>query len=299
MRTSGELMANAQEAKVVVPAFNMPYLPMMEPVVRALRDTGCFGFIAVARPDWEKFEARGIKEVFEEYQRVKDEKYTRLHLDHIPVIDEGGYRVDYESIIAEALRIGYQSVMVDGSRLPLEKNIEAAKRIVNVAHEVGIPVEGELGAVLGHESGPLPPYDELFASGMGFTDPDEARQFVEEARVDWLSVAIGNIHGAISGAAKDSKKISARINIEHLKDIRGKTSVPLVLHGGSGIDRECVLEAVRNGIAKINIGTDIRQVYEKLYKGSIAGAQEAVCRRTVEIIREGLEIVGSADIINP
>ena len=67
-----------------------------------------------------------------------------------------------------------------------------------MAHAADVPVEAELGAVLGHEAGPLPPYEELFASGLGFTDPAEAKRFVEETGCDWLSVAIGNIHGAIA-----------------------------------------------------------------------------------------------------
>jgi len=77
------------------------------------------GFIAVARPEWMKFQARSMKAVYEEYQRVKDERYVRLHLDHVPVIDEDGLTVDYQAIIREAIQLGFQSVMVDGSRLPL------------------------------------------------------------------------------------------------------------------------------------------------------------------------------------
>ena len=307
MRKSDELIINAWKAKTVIPAFNIPYLPMMEPVIKALRDTECFGFIAVARLEWEKFEAGGLKEIFKEYQRIKDEKYTRLHLDHVPVIDEDGLQVKYESVIKQALQIGYQSVMIDGSRLSLEENIKATKKIVDMAHAAGIPVEGELGAVLGHEQGSLPPYNELFSSGKGFTDSNEAEQFVKETNVNWLSVAVGNVHGAISGAAKDAKKIVARIDIEHLRKIKEQVSIPLVLHGGSGINKRYILEAVKNGIAKINIGTAIRQVYESFYHNNVETlhcnvstfAQEAVYEKTVQIIKEELEIEGSVKLINP
>src|ERR1019366_2926135 len=164
----------------VVPAFNIPYLPMMEPVVAALRASRVFGMIAVARLEWIKFEARSLRAIYDEYQRVKDERFTRLHLDHVPVIDEDDLRVDFEAVIQEAIQLGYQSVMVDGSRLPLEENIEATRKIVQLAHAAHIPVEGELGAVLGHEAGPLPPYEELFASGKGFTAPEDALRFVAE-----------------------------------------------------------------------------------------------------------------------
>lgn len=297
--TTRELMLNAFEAGTMIPAFNIPYLPMMEPVVRALGDTRAFGLIQAARPDWEKFDAEGPSPVRDEYEKVKDERFTRLHLDHVPVIDEDGFRVDYAGIIAEALRLGYESVMVDGSRLPLEGNIAATAQVVQMAHAEGVPVEAELGAVLGHEAGPLPPYEELFASGKGFTDPDDAKQFVAETGVDWLSVAIGNIHGAISGAAKSQKKVAARLNIDHLDRIRRATSVPLVLHGGSGIRKNSVLEAIRHGIAKINIGTAIRQAYEAARAESVQAAQDEVYRTCVGLIADELEVAGSADALNP
>jgi ketose-bisphosphate aldolase len=292
-------MRNGWRAGLVIPAFNIPYLPMMEPIVRALRDTGSFGLITVARLEWMKFGARSIQAIYDEYQRLKDERYTRLHLDHVPVIDEDGLTVDFQALIQEAIHIGYQSVMVDGSRLPLGENIAATKSIAEMAHAAGIPVEGELGAVLGHEAGPLPPYDELYSSGKGFTDPAEAARFVRETGVDWLSVAVGNIHGAISGAAQYEKKIQARLNIEHLQRIRDAVGIPLVLHGGSGIQKKYVLESVRHGIAKINVGMATRQAYGTVRQESVAAGQKAVYETTVRIINEELEIAESAHRINP
>lgn len=296
-QTTREIVARAWKTGIVIPAFNIPYLPMMKPVVRALRDTNTVGLIQVARPEWIKFEAGGMRAVRQEYERVKDERYTRLHLDHVPVIDEDGLRVDYKPIFREAIELGYESVMIDGSRLPLEENIAATARVANIAHDAGVPVEGELGAVMGHEPGPLPPYDELFESGRGFTDSDEARSFVEETGVDWLSVAVGNIHGALSGAAAKRNKVQARLNLEHLECLREATSVPLVLHGGSGIRRKYILEGIKRGIAKINIGTTIRKPYQSTCEDSIAAAQEKVYEVTVRIVTDELEAAGSADNI--
>lgn len=271
-----------------MPSFNIPYLPMMEPVVRALRDMDSFGLIAVARLEWEKFESKSLQAIGAEYEKRKLVRHTRLHLDHTPVIDEDQKQVDYLAIISDAIDAGYQSVMVDGSRLPLPWNIEATRKVVEMAHAKGVAVEGELGAVLGHESGPLPPYEELFLSGKGFTDPAEAARFVKETGVDWLSVAIGNIHGAISGAAKSAKKVEARLNIEHLRKIRDITGIPLVLHGGSGINTACMKEAFWNGIARINVGTSIRQPYEQSRSKSIPKAQQAVYDEMVRLIRDEL-----------
>jgi ketose-bisphosphate aldolase len=235
-----------------------------------------------------------LEAIRDEYERVKDLHHTRLHLDHVPVIDEDGLRVDYLEIIDRAVRAGYDSVMVDGSRLPLDGNIACTKEIVEMAHAAGIPVEAELGAVMGHEAGPLPPYDELFESGRGFTDPDEAKRFVEETNVDWLSVAIGNIHGAISAARKGERKIEARLDINRLDEIRQAAGVPLVLHGGTGITKDYIIQSIRHGIAKVNVATAIRQAYEKAVQESVAAGQEAVYRAMLAIIHEDLEIGDNA-----
>jgi len=287
-----EVISNARRAEAAVPAFNIPYLPMMAPIVQALRDENCVGLITVARLEWIKFESRSISAIAAEYRKTADSRFTHLHLDHVPVIDEDNLHVDYMADIRTALDEGFESVMIDGSRLPLAGNIAATRQVVELAHGRGAAVEGELGAVMGHESGPLPPYDELFASGKGFTDPGEASRFVGETGVDWLSVAVGSVHGAISAAARTQKKVEARLNIAVLETLRTATGVPLVLHGGTGIRKDCVLEAVRHGIAKINIATAVRQPYEKLAGESVTKAQDAVYAAAVGVIRNDLEIAG-------
>ncbi len=287
------IMEQAYRQHVVIPAFNIPYLPMIRPIVDALKAFDCFGLVEVARPDVEKFGARSFKAVAQEFNRYADRSFTRLHQDHVPVIDEDLQRVDWRTLIQEALNLNYDSVMVDGSRLPLDENISVTRTVVNMAHAEGIAVEAELGAVLGHEKGPLPPYEELFNSGKGFTNVDEAKRFVEETKVDWLSVAIGNIHGAVAGDAKDRKKVEARLNIDHLRQLSEAVEIPLVLHGGSGIKREFVLSAVQNGITKINVGTVLRQAYEK-NKGDLNVAMDAVGKEVGYLIKDYYHIQGSA-----
>ncbi len=280
------IVQNASKAGLAIPAFNIPYLPMLEPVVRAVIDQNSFALIETARLEWFKFEAGGPEAVAREFFRWQNPQHVRLHLDHVPVIDEDGQRIDFLATIQKAIELGYHSVMVDGSRLSLDENIATTRQVATLAHQAGIPCEAELGAVLGHEAGPLPPYDELFASGKGFTKLDEARRFVAETGCDWLSVAIGNVHGAISEGFKDQKKIAARLNLEHLESLFLATGVPLVLHGGSGIPREYVLAAFKKGITKINIGTEIRQVYESSLKesGKVSVAQDAIYERTCWLI---------------
>ena len=288
MKSSAELVWTAWKRGVMVPSFNVPYLPMVEPIVRATRDQDAVAFVAVARLEWVKFESRSLSTVMGEYKRWQDPRHVRLHLDHVPVMDEDHQRVDVLAIIKEAIALGYQSVMVDGSRLALADNIRATRSVVELAHAAGIACEAELGAVLGHEDGPLPPYEELFRSGKGFTRVEEARRFVRESGCDWLSVAIGNIHGAVSQAARDNKKIEAHLDLEHLNRLRDATGLPLVLHGGSGVRREDVQAGIQRGLAKVNVATEIRQAYEVALKasGAVAVAQQAVYAKTAWLIGE-------------
>lgn len=319
--TSRDIVRRAWERGTAIPSFNVPHLPMMEPIIRALRDTSTMGQVSVARVEWTRFSAGGPRAIFEQYQQVKDSQFVRLHLDHVPVIDEDNELVDYDDILTEALELGYDSVMVDGSRLPLRENIEVTRQVVWMARQshlwegspepdrgqetpptVGLTsrpaVEAELGAVLGHEAGPLPDYEELYSSGRGFTDPDEARRFVQETGVDWLSVAVGNIHGAVSGAARSEKKVQARLNLDHLAKLREAAGVPLVLHGGSGIEQGCVRAGIKGGIAKINIATNIRQPYEAALSQSQEAAQEAVYAEVVRLVTEELQVAGSVELLS-
>jgi fructose-bisphosphate aldolase class II len=297
MLSTADIVRRAARAALVVPAFNAPYLPMVEPIIRAVVDGDCFALVETARLEWIKFESRGPLAVMREFRKWDAPDHVRIHLDHIPVIDEDGLQVDYLAIVQEAIALGYQSVMVDGSRLDVEGNIEATRQVVELAHEAGVPCEGELGAVLGHEAGPLPPYDTLFETGLGFTDVREAARFAQETGCDWLSVAIGNVHGAVSGVFRDRAKVEAQLNLDHLGRLRQATGIPLVLHGGSGIRREYLLDAVQRGIAKVNVGTDIRQAYESVLResGSVTAAQEAVYERTGWLLRDWFGLAGTRE----
>ncbi|NLE66791.1 MAG: class II fructose-bisphosphate aldolase [Lentisphaerae bacterium] len=292
-----EIVDRACRNQTVVPAFNAAYLPMIKPIIDALKKTGTFALVEAARPDVEKFGARSFREVAEEFRKHANPKYTALHLDHVPVIDEDGRTVDWEKLIRDGISFGYDSVMIDGSRLPFEENVRITREVADIAHGKGVAVEAELGAVLGHEQGPLPDYEELFASGKGFTDAAQAAEFARRTGVDWLSVAIGNVHGALAEGAKDRKKPAARLDIEHLKKLRTAAGIPLVLHGGSGIQQAYVLEAIKNGIAKINVGTEIRQVYESAMKerpGDIVHAQAQVEKSVTGLVCDYYRCGGSA-----
>jgi len=157
-----------------------------------------------------------------------------LHLDHSKSFED----------CAAAINAGYSSVMLDGSSLPFEENIALTKKVVDLAHPLGITVEGELGRLVGEEG-------DLVVKGpeAAQTDPAEAKEFVERTGVDCLAVSIGTQHGHYIAAPM--------LNIERLKAIHELVDVPLVLHGGSGTPAEQVQDSIRNGIRKINVATDV------------------------------------------
>ena len=295
-----DIMRKAFEMGVVIPAFNIPHLPMLEPVAQAIADDNAVAMIQVARLEWEKFESRSLEHVAGEYARFNKPSHTLLHLDHVPVIDEDNLRVDYLAILRRAIAAGYQSLMVDGSRLSLQGNIEATAQAAALAHQAGLPIEAELGAVMGHETSQQAiPYEEIFKNKMGFTDLEEAGRFVRETGCDWLSVAVGSVHGAIAEGMLDKKKPAAKLDVEHIAELRKALDIPLVLHGGSGIQQEFITRAIAAGIAKINVGTEIRQPFERVLaqSGSLTQAQDAVYRRTGELIRDFLGVKNSANLL--
>lgn len=285
-----EVVLRARELGKCIPAFNIPHIPMVKPIADAIRDENSVAMIQVARVEWEKMNSESLERVAEEYFKYKN-VHTLLHLDHIPVIDEDYKRVDYASYIERAIKAGFQSVMIDGSRLSLEENIAVTAEVSAMAHAANIPCEAELGAVMGHENKVMPPYEEIFAQKMGFTRLNEAQRFVLESKCDWLSVAVGNIHGAVAEAVRNQKKPEAKLDVVHIADLSKAAGIPLVLHGGSGVKHECLLDALKAGIAKINVGTEMRQCYEAAMEksnGDVSFAQEQLYLRVRDYIKNYL-----------
>jgi len=293
MRALSELMQQANRQGIAVPAFNVPRLPMVEPIARAVKDQGAFALIEIAQVEWQLNPEVCPPAVAAEFRRVADLEHLRLHLDHVPAVDAEGCPADFLPVIEQALELGFHSVMLDGSALPLEENIAATRKAADRAHAHGVPLEAELGSLLRPEDETFS-YEEFFQSGRGFTRVDETPRFVEESGCDWLSVSIGTFHGAISAALKDRKKPEARLNLELLSELYAAARVPLVLHGGSGVRAADVRAALKRGITKINVGAENRRAYDLALQetGSVAAAQEAVYRSTVSLIRDTFGITG-------
>ncbi len=155
-----------------------------------------------------------------------------VHLDHGATLSQVG----------QSVAAGFPSVMLDGSALPLEENIALTRNVVEFCRGLGIPVEGEIGHVGGSEDGGT--RDEIV-----YTDPDEAVAFWKDSGVDFVAVSIGTFHGVYEDAP--------RLNIDLLKALAARISAPLVLHGSSYTPDDQLAEAVRHGISKINVATEV------------------------------------------
>ena len=159
----------------------------------------------------------------------------------VPVVVHYDHGLTFERCM-EALRLGFTSIMFDGSAGDPEKNIADTKEIVKIAHSFGATVEGEIGHVGEASTGDNAVTD-------SYTTPEEAADFIAKTGVDALAVAIGTAHGAY--------KEKPCLDIERLKEIRKTVDTPLVLHGGSGLSDDDFRNTVREGIAKVNIFTDL------------------------------------------
>ncbi|WHY57506.1 class II fructose-1,6-bisphosphate aldolase [Peribacillus simplex] len=160
-----------------------------------------------------------------------------LHLDH---------GMDVERC-KKAIDAGFTSVMIDGSRHPIDVNIEITKMVVDYAQKNGVSVEAEVGTVGGTEDG--------LVGGIQYADPHECRRIVKETEIDALAAALGSVHGPYQGEPK--------LGFEEMESISNMTNIPLVLHGGSGIPLHQIKKAIELGHAKINVNTESIQVWAK------------------------------------
>jgi fructose-bisphosphate aldolase class II len=174
---------------------------------------------------------------------------ARAHRSSVPMAVHWDHGGTYEQILT-AIQSGFTSVMIDGSMLPFEDNVAISKKVVEAAHAVGISVEGELGTIGKTDSEAEEGTDSII-----YTVPDDAVSFVERTGVDSLAIAIGTYHGLYPATLKPELKLGL------LKEIKSKIGIPLVLHGGSNNPDDEIARAVKLGINKINISSDIKVAY--------------------------------------
>lgn len=167
----------------------------------------------------------------------------------VPVVIHQDHGQTLEHILT-AIRTGYTSVMIDASGLPFEDNIALTREITAIAHKVNVSVEAELGTIGVAEGSAEGGHSEIL-----YTDPDQAERFARETGVDTLAVAIGTSHGLYPAGKQPV------LDIDRLKAIKQRLSIPLVLHGGSGNKDSEVAESIKYGVGKINISSDMKKAF--------------------------------------
>ena len=201
-----------------------------------------------------------------------------LHLDH-----------GTESEVLQAIALGFTSVMFDGDGLSFEENTSITKRLCGMAHAIGICMEAEVGEV------PKPDGKDYNGAAIVLTQPEEAAQFASVTGIDTLAVALGSVHGL------KTKQIS--LDLARLEAIRNRVSIPLVLHGSSGVSDHDIKQGISLGLCKINVATQLAQAFTGAIRGVLNKDSELVDPRKylvagrnaqMDIVRERIRFFGSS-----
>jgi len=251
------LIDAARDGHYAVGAFNMHNDETAEALVWAAEKANAPIFLQVGRAIIPHM---GVTRAFELTRRVAERSKAQyvIHLDH------GSW-----DEVMTAIKLGFSSVMYDGAHLPFEENIATTRKIVDIAHAFGIPVEAELGKI--------PDVGETVDWEDYYTDVEEARRFVAETGIDYLAISVGIVHGVIPGLPMKP------INIQRIKDIKAATGIPLVLHGASGLTQQEVQDAKAAGVHKFNADTDLRHAFRKGFESVFAQGD----RQLEEAMAEG------------
>ncbi|MFB5932484.1 ketose-bisphosphate aldolase [Peribacillus frigoritolerans] len=274
-----DLLLVAYENKFAVGSFNVANSEFVKVVVSAAEEQKSPAILQI-HPN----EINLVTDEFVAYVREAASKSKVpfvIHLDHGATIED----------ITRSIRNGYTSVMMDASHLPFEENMALTKKAVELAHMVGVSVEGELGTIGSNEGSSEGGADEIL-----YTNPDEAAIFVETTGIDTLAVAVGTSHG-LYPETKDHS-----IKIDRLRKIHEKVNIPLVLHGGSDNPDEEIRQAVKHGIAKINLSTDMKRAFYNQLRATLDENPNAyepdmlmpeATKAAIELVKKKMDLFGS------
>lgn len=235
-----EVLKKAQKGKYAVGLFNTTDTDMLQAVIEAAEESNSPVILGTAE----------VLLPYGELKLIAPSVIAVAKRAKVPVVVHYDHGLTFDRCI-EALKLGFSSIMFDGSAKPYEQNIAETREMVKIAHAFGATVEGEIGHV-----GEAAKEDNLLTDM--YTTPEEAKAYLEATGVDALAVAIGSAHGVY--------KKKPMLNIERLKEISSAVKVPLVLHGGSGLSDDDFKNTIRNGIAKVNIFTDLCLAGERAMK---------------------------------
>ncbi len=235
-----EVLKKAQKGKYAVGLFNTTDTDMLQAVIEAAEESNSPVILGTAE----------VLLPYGELKLIAPSVIAAAKRAKVPVVVHYDHGLTFDRCI-EALKLGFSSIMFDGSAKPYEQNIAETREMVKIAYAFGATVEGEIGHV-----GEAAKEDNLLTDM--YTTPEEAKAYLEATGVDALAVAIGSAHGVY--------KKKPMLNIERLKEISSAVKVPLVLHGGSGLSDDDFKNTIRNGIAKVNIFTDLCLAGERAMK---------------------------------
>lgn len=259
------VLKKAQEEHYAVGLFNTIDTDMLEAAISAaeeLRSPIIIGTAEVLLP-------------YGELKLIAPSILAAARAASVPVVVHYDHGLTYGRCV-EALQLGFSSIMFDGSAGDREQNVESTREIVKLAHAMGATVEGEIGHV-----GQADTEDNAVSDQ--YTTPEEAAAFVEATGVDALAVAIGTAHGAY--------KTRPCLDLQRLHKIRERIDTPLVLHGGSGLSDGDFANTIREGIAKVNIFTDLCTAGKQAMEEAISQGKDylAIRQARVEAIREAVK----------
>ena len=277
--TGNEILQDAHKNNYAVGAFNVNNMEIIQAIIEAAEETRSPVIIQASQG--------GLKYAGVEYigalAKIAAEKASvpvAIHLDH---------GTDFDQVML-CIRNGFSSIMIDGSKHAFEDNIAVTNKVMDVCRPIGVSVEAELGKIGGTEDDIT--VDEKDAT---FTDPKEAKEFVDRTGVDSLAIAVGTAHGVYKGTPD--------LDFERIKTIKELLNIPLVLHGSSGVLDEDITKAVSLGINKINIDTDLRVAFSHAIHDFVKENPEEIDPRKIlgpareamkERIKEKMNLFGSA-----
>jgi ketose-bisphosphate aldolase len=236
--TTLQLLEKAEEKEYAVPAFNAYNVESAIAIINTAERLASPVIIQAYDRLFNSDDALCVAACVKSLA-TKSSVPVALHLDH----------GSCERSVVRAIRYGYTGIMIDGSAYGYGKNIEITSDIVKLCNHINIPVEGELGHVGKADSA---------VDSSSYTDPDAAKNYAQQTGIDMLAVMVGSAHGLY--------KHEPKLDIERIHEIKEKTQIPLVLHGGSGIPDMQIKQAIAAGIRKINVATSICIAYYEGFK---------------------------------
>ncbi|MGD8926686.1 MAG: ketose-bisphosphate aldolase [Thioalkalispiraceae bacterium] len=270
-----DMLHHAYEHGYAVGGFDLVSLDFLEAIIAAAEAQRSPVILSLAESHFEYYDFE-LAMAATELAAKRAEVPVAIHLDH---------GASYDSAV-RAINMGCNGVMVDASHVSFVENVSITKRVVDMAHACGIPVEGELGYVAGVEGEDA----EKHPGEVIYTSVDEAKSYVAQTQVDFLAVSIGTVHGRMQG--------QPNLDIERLKQINEALGIPLVIHGGTGLSDKQFSQLIANGVSKINYYTALADAAGACIRTNITADDKIGYTGLVKGIRDAIRAEVEACMVN-